>query len=265
MKAAIFLFAAALHTSIASAQSSGDLCTSVWRAQMIAVVLAYQQTEERSMRESVREMLLEVVAPGAWESAVTTILIDQAKKAVKQNNPSNMQEASVLANKVGRAEGTKCKEVSPGIEKSNPDTSKEDNALAIKGYSVGQRYATCPAGSKQERPNQTKSVVTCEFGSTSYGGANAKNFTLFLFEGKVLGAFVEFGFGGKNNHFTLRDALTQKYGTPSDNQKAINAYTWRQGTVSLTLNGLEGHVTLTDQTAFDRAKKLSAEEAQKDL
>jgi hypothetical protein len=86
-----------------------------------------------------------------------------------------------------------------------------------------------------------------------------------LFEGKVLGAFVEFGFGGKNNHFTLRDALTQKYGTPSDNQKAINAYTWRQGTVSLTLNGLEGHVTLTDQTAFDRAKKLSAEEAQKDL
>ncbi|WP_138512072.1 hypothetical protein [Rhodoferax bucti] len=272
MKKPIIALAAISFTSLTAAQftTSAQLtpafCTKLGVAQASAVIIAYENDGSEAYEKYMLETIFIQLRSGdSWvRESTAKALIADAKTLLEQSKPKDIHTAGTLANTLGSAQRRSCNESASRTATFEREKKEADMQLSVKGYFVGQRQSSCPIGSKPETP-KPKAVVTCEFGSTSYGGANAKNFTLFLFEGKVLGAFVEFGFGGKNNHFTLRDALTQKYGTPSDNQKAINAYTWRQGTVSLTLNGLEGHVTLTDQTAFDRAKKLSAEEAQKDL
>lgn len=224
------------------------------------------EAHERYLFETVLAEFLKVKSmdPRVKEF-MTKALIDEAKKTLQRNNPSDLQSVAKLAMEVANEQGRKCKEIATRAENLRRDNAKQENALAVKDYVVGQRQPSCPLGSKPQTPNQPKPVITCEFGPTTYGGVNAKNFTLFLFEDKVLAAFVEFGFGGKYNHFTVHDALIQKYGPPSKTSKSANTYTWQKGTVSLTLNGLEGHVTLQDQTTFESAKKISAEQAQKDL
>ncbi len=270
MKTKLIALAVSVFVPLASAQLNTDMCTQASLAQGVAVMNAYghdgSEAHERYLFESVHAEMVKVKSmdPRVKEF-MSKALIDEAKKALQRSKPTDMQSVANLAMEVANEQGRKCKEIVARAETLRRDKAERENSLAVKGYVVGQLQSSCPPGSKPQAPNQPKSVISCVFGPTTYGGVNAKNFTLFLFEGKVLGALVDFGFGGKYNHFTLHDALIQKYGPPSEARKAVNTYTWQQGTVSLTLNGLEGHVTLHDQTAFDNAKKISAEEAQKDL
>lgn len=270
MKTKLIPLAAFAFATVVAAQPEADMCTQASLAQGVAVMNVYghdgSEAFERSVYESVLAEFLNVktMDPRVKEF-MSKALIEEAKKALQRSKPLDTKGLATLAMEMANEQGRKCREIANRADNLRRDRAEKQSALAVKGYVVGQPLPFCPAGSKPQESTQPKAVVTCEFGPTSYGGANAKNFSLFLFEGKVLGALVDFGFGGKHNHFTLHDALVQKYGPPSESRKSVNTYTWQQGTVSLTLNGLEGLVTLHDQTAFESAKKASAYQAKDDL
>lgn len=270
MKTKLITLAAFAFATIAAAQPDADMCTQASLAQGVAVMHVYghdgSEAYERFVHESVLAEFLNIktMDPRVKEF-MSKALIEEAKKALQRSKPLDTKGLETLAMETANEQGRKCRESTNRVNNFRRDKLEKQSSLAVKGYVVGQLQPSCPAGSKPQASTQPKAVVTCEFGPTSYGGASAKNFSLFLFEGKVLGALVDFGFGGKQNHFTLHDALVQKYGPPSESRKAVNTYTWQQGPVSLSLNGLEGLVTLHNQTAFESAKKASADQAKDDL
>lgn len=131
--------------------------------------------------------------------------------------------------------------------------------LAIKEYELGAPMTSCPSNSLATNSNGPETV--CMLGSTTLANRPVQMVTVGFYQGKVSSAHFRLRSGGQYANGDVLEALKEKFGPPNADQAHLNRYSWYRDSQSLSFDGWDGYVLLSDRDAY---KKIRTEKAAKD-
>lgn len=113
--------------------------------------------------------------------------------------------------------------------------------FAIQGYEAGAPMSECPANTETTKIPRVP-VFLCNLGPTTFGGHKVKELSLIVYDSHIAG--VQVRFESKGDKSDLVDALTARYGAPSERRSSTHSRVWTQGDTALLLNDGDGSMTL---------------------
>lgn len=141
--------------------------------------------------------------------------------------------------------------------------AQAQDAMELKGYVLGAPMADCPAETVARTPRPPE--LMCQLGPTTLANQPVKAVVVSIYQGRIASVFFSLEERGRNAHGTLRDALQEKFGPPSDSKPHVNEYTWRRGQQGMRLDGWTGGVLLIDREAQTRMDRERRDSGKKDL
>jgi len=124
-------------------------------------------------------------------------------------------------------------------------TAHGEETFSLKGYVIGAEQNGCPDGTLAQNPIHTGETM-CHLGPTTLANEPAGDHVIVLKGNKISGVMVGMRKRGRYAIRAVADAFKSKYGAPTEQEDRLNKFIWKQGSLSLLVDGFAGTILLTD-------------------